>query len=72
MIKINIFPQTLERAREARARGIEIFVVAVGEGVDMNEVNGMASDPDSEHVIRYSTGGDPNEAANDLLDLLCA
>lgn len=42
---------TLE-ASIARSKGIELFAIGVGGGVDENELNGIASYPTETHVFR--------------------
>ena len=45
---------TLSQAQLAKSEGIEIFSVGIGSGVNINELNGIASDPDSTHVLTVS------------------
>lgn len=61
---------TIREANNARNRGIEIFAVAIGEA-DMSEVNSIAQDPDSEHVVQIKSTNDVASAANQLLSWLC-
>jgi Mg-chelatase subunit ChlD len=44
-------PSTLAEAAKAKALGIEVFSVGVGAGVDVSELNAIASDPDAGHVM---------------------
>ncbi|ELU15429.1 hypothetical protein CAPTEDRAFT_157837 [Capitella teleta] len=62
----------IQRANEAKALGIEMYVVAVGENVNMAEINGVASNPTSEHVIIMDSIDSPENVANQVLDQLCA
>ena len=45
--------------------------MAVGGGPDIEEMNGIASDPDSDYVYFVRTTGEVNNIANRLLDRLC-
>lgn len=62
---------TLPSAAEAKRRGIELYSVAVGDSPDMGEIDGMASDPNSEHVVRLRGRDEVEEAADNLLNTLC-
>lgn len=62
---------TLQEASDARDDDIEIFVVALGESPRSSEVNGMASDPDSDHVVNLHDLNGVEGAVNELLDQLC-
>ncbi len=62
---------TLVEAAQARSRGIDIYSVAIGENPDMAEVNGIATDPDSDFVLRMRGATEVEQTANDLLDRLC-
>lgn len=42
---------TLQAAANTRAHDIEIFMIGVGSNVDTDELNAVASDPDSKHVF---------------------
>lgn len=45
---------TLLEASIARSKGIEVFSILVGEGIDDLEIRGSASDPKELHVFRVS------------------
>ena len=62
---------TIREAENAKGRDIELYVVAVGEGPDMNEVNGIASDPDSEYVFRLESENDIEDIADQIMEALC-
>ena len=62
---------TRREAEQAKNRDIEIYVVAVGPEPNMSEINDMASDPDSDHVIEARRPEDVESAASDLLNKLC-
>ena len=63
--------RTLPEAEEARRRGIEMFAVAVGQTPNRVEMSGIASDPDSEHLLSMRSDSELTSTANSLLDLLC-
>jgi len=63
--------RTLSEAEEARRRGVEIFAVAVGQQSNAAEMAGIASDPDSEHLLSMRSKNEVTSTANSLLDLLC-
>ena len=42
---------TLQAAANTRAHDVEIFMIGVGSNVDTDELNAVASDPDSKHVF---------------------
>ncbi|KAI0210897.1 Collagen alpha-5(VI) chain [Lamellibrachia satsuma] len=62
---------TVREADRAREKNIEMYVAAVSNTVNMGEVNGIANDPDSTHVVRVRSQNDVKNAANQLLDRLC-
>ena len=63
--------ETQPEAEECRDDNIELFVVAIGDNPGMTEVNGMASDPDTEHVFQVRDESEVNDEADRLLDILC-
>ena len=68
----NIRPsQTVPNARILKDNGVEIYTIAIGDQVDMNEINGIASDPDSTHVYVVRTVNDVDPVADRLLARLC-
>ena len=71
MITSNLYSIPPFQADRARGRDIELFVAPVGPDPNMAEVNGIASDPDSEHVYRAATSGEVQRAADELLTQLC-
>ena len=62
---------TVREAEQARNAGIELFTVASGANIDLNEMNAVASDPDSEHVYRVQNINDVDRVSGLLLDRLC-
>ncbi|KAK7493781.1 hypothetical protein BaRGS_00014922 [Batillaria attramentaria] len=46
---------TVAAAQKARASGIHVMAIGVGNGVDDNELNAIASDPDSQNVYKAAT-----------------
>lgn len=63
--------RTLTEAAEARRSGVELFVVGVGEDVNVAELHGIASTPGSEHVLMMRSTSMSSAVANTLLDRLC-
>ena len=49
--KSNNMQLTTQQAMAARNQGITIFAIGVGSGIDRHELNGIATDPDSQHVF---------------------
>jgi len=70
----NIQPEnTIPRARALKDAGVEITVVAVGNQVDMNEINGIASGTAEPNVYRVMSQTEAVAAADRLLTArLCA
>jgi len=64
--------RTLSEAGEARRRGVELFAVAVGQQSNMAEMAGIATDPDSTHLLSMRTENEVESTARTLLDWLCA
>ena len=64
--------RTLAEAEAARQRGVELFAVAVGQQSNGVEMAGIASDPDSEHLLSMRTDDQLTSTANRLRDLLCS
>ena len=63
--------ETVQEAEAARDEGIEIYVVALGDSPRMSEINGMASDPDSDHVFFVEDVGHAESVADDVVQELC-
>jgi len=65
--------QTLPMANASRQQGIELFVVAIGDNPNMEEINGIANQPTRDHVITgLMTSSNVTSSADRLLDLLCS
>lgn len=47
----NNHPQTVKEANNAHQQGINVFSIGIGSGISKAELNDIASDPDSEHVM---------------------
>ena len=47
-------------------------MAAIGSNPDMGEVNGIASDPDSSHVVRINDASEVESAAETLAAALCS
>ena len=63
--------RTLAEAEAARRHGVEVFAVAVGQQSNAAEMAGIASDPDSEHLLSMRTENEVTATADSLLRLLC-
>ena len=61
--------RTPTEAERARQRGIELYVVGVGDVVNPEELNGIASTPSSDYVVMM--GSNSRYAAQQVLDKLC-
>ena len=63
---------TLPEATRAKLEGIEMYSVALGNEVDMDEITGMASDPPSKYVFTVADESEIEEVARKLtIDNLC-
>lgn len=63
---------TLDAAREARARGIHIFAVAVGNWLDVQEINAVTTYPYAKnkfHLANFQSLD--NDLIRSLKDLVC-
>lgn len=69
----NINPtNTIPNANDLKNRNMEITVVAIGDQVDINEVNAMASGNGEPYVYRVSTEDQAMAAASRKLDDMCS
>lgn len=59
-------------ANNIKAQGTMIFSVGVGSGVDITELNAIASDPDTEFVFLAQNFQDLQNIVNALADKVCA
>ena len=62
---------TVPEAEAAKARGIEIYTVGLGEYVNYNELNDMSSDPYQDHVFVAQDNTQAEAVADMLLDAIC-
>ncbi|XP_046378047.2 cartilage matrix protein-like [Haliotis rufescens] len=60
----------LSQTRYAKHKGIEVFVVALGE-VDSKLVASIASEPHDDHVINVNNARHLNKFRNDIVEDLC-
>lgn len=44
-------PNTANEAKKVQKAGINVYAVGIGKGIDRNELNTIATDPDSSHVM---------------------
>jgi collagen type VI alpha len=63
--------ETVRKAQTLKDNGAEVYVVAVGPRVNMDEVNAMASSGSGTYVYRVLSTGDVSSQANNLLNALC-
>nr|KAG5687842.1 hypothetical protein BaRGS_016950 [Batillaria attramentaria] len=63
---------TLEQAKRLRDKGVIIFAVGVGSSIDRNELNAMASDPDSDHVFTVSSASAMDDIKETLQEKICS
>jgi hypothetical protein len=59
-------------ADDIKSHGTLIFSVGVGTGIDITELNAIASDPDSEFVFLAQNFQDLQNIVNSLADKVCA
>ncbi len=65
---------TLPEADRAKNKDIGIFAIAIGDEVDMGEINGIAgrgAEPPDSYVYRVRRDGDINSVADQLSERLC-
>ena len=62
---------TVEEASNLKDNDSEIYVVAVGDDPDLNEIHNIASDPVSDFVVSVRQSRDVKSAVRDLLNTLC-
>ena len=62
---------TVRRAQDLKNEGTQIYVIAVGDNVNMNEVNQMASESSNGFVYRVFNSQDVITQSANLLDNLC-
>lgn len=69
--KSNVRDQTLAEAVAARKAGIHIVAIGVGPSIEVTELNGMASDPDSSNVYVVKDFYALTRIMVDLLNGIC-
>ena len=62
---------TKTEAEHAQQNNVKMYVAAVTDRANMVEVNDIASDPDSTHVVKVRNNNEVRGAAKQLLDQLC-
>ena len=62
---------TIPEANRAKDQDIEIITVAIGENVNLIELEQVASEVDSDHIYRLERTEDIDEVARRLLDYVC-
>lgn len=63
--------ETLVEADKAKNENIRLMVVGIGAKMDAVEINGIASDPDSDNTFQLPGEGDLQTVADQILDQLC-
>jgi len=63
--------RTPAEAATARQSGVELFVVGVGEEVNLVELNSMGSTPTTDHVVMMALPVESLDTAWAILDQLC-
>lgn len=70
----NVEPQnTIPEANNAKRDNIRLFAVGIGQNgqVDRGEINGIASDPDSDYAYIVQMESEMDNIANRILDVIC-
>ena len=68
----NINPgNTIPNANRLKNNGVEITVVAIGDQVDMNEINSMATSSGEPYVYLASNEAEAVATARRRLDTIC-
>jgi collagen type VI alpha len=62
---------TVPTANDIKNRGNTIYVVAIGNSVDVTEVNNIASTPGNPHVLRMFSDSEIDSTVERLLNNLC-
>ncbi|XP_053401477.1 uncharacterized protein LOC123550590 isoform X2 [Mercenaria mercenaria] len=65
-------PTTLSEAKKLRDSGAQVFTVGVGSGVDKSELNAVATDPDSSHVLQVTDFSKLTQITASLNSKACA
>ena len=65
--------ETVPEALRAQSQDIRMFAVGIGENgkVDRMEINGIASNPDSDFAYVMQTADEMDSVANRILDVIC-
>lgn len=63
--------RTIAEAVNARQRGVQMYVVAMGTGINADEINGMASSNITDHVVYAQNPAAVASAVSTLLGWLC-
>ena len=62
---------TIREAVTVKDSDIELYVVAVGDNPNMNEINDIASEPNNQFVVQVSNPTEVQHAAELIMDHLC-
>jgi len=63
--------KTLEEAAAARAKGITIYVIGVGDNIKASELEGIASDPDYQYVYHVDNYDHLKSSTDLFIDQAC-
>ncbi|XP_046582977.1 cartilage matrix protein-like isoform X2 [Haliotis rubra] len=63
--------KALREARHARVRGVEVYVVQVGNGMPQREMKMMCDAPSQQHFFQVENYDELKGLQNQLLDILC-
>ncbi|KAK2165643.1 hypothetical protein LSH36_47g02029 [Paralvinella palmiformis] len=70
--KATISPSLTEvQAARAKASGIEIYTIAIGDNVNKEMLRKVASTPETEHFFELPTRTDVDKVVSDVLDKIC-
>ena len=63
--------RTIPYARDVMRTGVRVMVVAMGTNINHQEINDMATDPDTENVFTLPDSESMSRTAGQVLDKLC-
>ena len=61
----------IEPSNLLRQEGVNIFVIGIGESINKNELNVIASDPDADHVVCPKTFAEVNNMVERMREASC-
>ncbi|XP_033750927.1 collagen alpha-4(VI) chain-like [Pecten maximus] len=63
--------RVIEEIVQARSEGIEVFVVAIGDDIDLNDLVDVLDSPPEEHLVTASTHKNLDNIQGSFSDMLC-